>query len=100
MPPPFFCAVAESWACEELNLGPHAYQASSREREIDSQVPTRLPFTNILLSTSPIYEHLAHFGEHFAHLNGHHNGHQEVSPRGLPEGSEPPLSLAQRVAWS
>jgi hypothetical protein len=24
---------------------------------------------------SRIYEHLAHFREHFAHLNGHHNGH-------------------------
>jgi hypothetical protein len=28
-----------------------------------------------LLSMSPIYEDLAHFREHFAHLNGHRNGH-------------------------
>jgi hypothetical protein len=25
-----------------------------------------------------IYEHLAHFHEHFAHLNGHRNGHHRI----------------------
>jgi hypothetical protein len=59
----------------ELNYRPHAYQAASCEHESGSEVPTRLPFTNILLSMSRIYEHLANFREHFAHLNGHHNGH-------------------------
>src|ERR1700719_2262611 len=67
--------LTDSWACEELNLGPHAYQAASYEHELGSEVPTRLPFTNILLSMSRIYEHLAHFRAHFAHLNGHDNGH-------------------------
>jgi hypothetical protein len=54
---------------------PHAYQAGSYEREFGSEVLTRLPFTNILLSMSRIYEYFAHFREHFAHANGHHNGH-------------------------
>ncbi len=45
---------SDSWACEELNLGPHAYQAASYEHELGSEVPTRLPFTNILLSMSRI----------------------------------------------
>jgi hypothetical protein len=62
-----------------LNYRPHAYQAPSYERELGSEVPTRLPFTNILLSLSCICEHLAHFREHFAHLNGHHNGHHRGS---------------------
>jgi hypothetical protein len=65
----------EEWAWVELNYRPHAYQAASYEHEIGSEVPTRLPFTNILLSMSRIYEHLAHFRKHFAHLKGHHNGH-------------------------
>jgi hypothetical protein len=33
---------------------PHAYQAASYEHELGSEVPTRLPFTNILLSMSRI----------------------------------------------
>ncbi len=64
---------SDSWAWVELNYRPHAYQAASYEHELGSEVPTRLPFTNILLSMSRIYEHLAHFREHFAHANGHHN---------------------------
>jgi hypothetical protein len=67
--------ISDSWAWVELNYRPHAYQAASYEHEIGSEVPTRLPFTNILLSISRIYEHLAHLGEHFAHADGHHNGH-------------------------
>jgi hypothetical protein len=58
-----------------LNYRPHAYQAASYEHEIDLDVPTRLPFTNILLSISRTYEHLAQVNEPVAHLNGHHNGH-------------------------
>jgi hypothetical protein len=42
------------WAWVELNYRPHAYQAALYEREIGSEVPTRLPFTNILLSMSRI----------------------------------------------
>jgi hypothetical protein len=42
------------WAWVELNYRPHAYQAASYEHEIGSEVPTRLPFTNILLSISRI----------------------------------------------
>ena len=67
--------ISDLWAWVELNYRPHAYQAASYEHELGSEVPTRLPFTNILLSMSRIYERLAHFREHFAHLNGHHNGH-------------------------
>src|SRR6266404_1692659 len=63
------------WAWVELNYRPHAYQAASYEHELGSEVPTRLPFTNILLSFSRIHEHSARLREHFAHLNGHHNGH-------------------------
>ena len=63
------------WAWVELNYRPHAYQAASYEHEIGSEVPTRLPFTNILLSMSRIHEHSARLREHFARLNGHHNGH-------------------------
>ena len=44
----------DSWAWVELNYRPHAYQAASYEHEIGSEVPTRLPFTNILLSISRI----------------------------------------------
>jgi hypothetical protein len=66
--------TSDSWVWVE-ELPPHAYQAASHEHEIGFEVPTRLPFTNILLSTSRIYEHLAHFHEHFAHLNGHRDGH-------------------------
>jgi hypothetical protein len=57
---------------------PHAYQADSNEHELGSEVPTRLPFTNILLSMSRIQEHFAHFREHCAHANGHHNGHHRI----------------------
>src|SRR2546423_774231 len=39
-----------------------------------------LPFTNILLSFSRIHEHSARVREHFAHLNGHHNGHYALVP--------------------
>ena len=42
------------WAWVELNYRPHAYQAPSYEPELSSEVPTRLPFTNILLSMSRI----------------------------------------------
>jgi hypothetical protein len=42
------------WAWVELNYRPHAYQAASYEHELGSEVPTRLPFTNILLSISRI----------------------------------------------
>jgi hypothetical protein len=52
---------SDSWAWVELNYRPHAYQAASYEHELGSEVPTRLPFTNILLSTSRIYEHLRVF---------------------------------------
>jgi hypothetical protein len=45
---------SDSWAWVELNYRPHAYQAASYEHEIGSEVPTRLPFTNILLSISRI----------------------------------------------
>ncbi len=69
---------SDSWAWVELNYRPHAYQAASYEHNIGLEVPTRLPFTNILLSMSPIQEHLAHFHEHFAHSNGHHNGHHRI----------------------
>jgi hypothetical protein len=37
-----------------LNYRPHAYQAGSYEHELGSEVPTRLPFTNSLLSMSGI----------------------------------------------
>ena len=40
------------WAWVELNYRPHAYQAASYEHELGSEVPTCLPFTNILLSPS------------------------------------------------
>ena len=78
----------DSWAWVELNYRPHAYQAASCEHELRSEVPTRLPFTNILLSPSPIQEHLVHFREHFAHLNGHRNGHRSPC-RCLIEPEEP-----------
>jgi hypothetical protein len=42
------------WAWVELNYRPHAYQAASYEHKSGSEVPTRLPFTNILLSMSRI----------------------------------------------
>src|ERR1700694_1605551 len=76
--------IRHSWAWVELNYRPHAYQAASYEHEIGSEVPTRLPFTNILLSFSRIHEHSARLREHFAHLNGHHNGHHRD-----PRASEP-----------
>ena len=46
--------VNSRWAWVELNYRPHAYQAASYEHELGSEVPTRLPFTNILLSISRI----------------------------------------------
>ena len=46
--------ISDSWTWVELNYRPHAYQAASYEHEIGSEVPTRLPFTNILLSISRI----------------------------------------------
>src|SRR6266404_1668836 len=66
------------WAWVELNYRPHAYQAGLYEREFDSEIPIRLPFTNTLLRTSRIREHLAHLNEYSAHLNGHHNGHHHL----------------------
>jgi hypothetical protein len=63
------------WAWVELNYRPHAYQAGSYERELGLEILPSLPFTNILLSTSRIYEHIACIYEQFAHLNGHHYGH-------------------------
>ena len=68
----------EAWV--ELNHRPHGYRAGLSERELGSEVPTRLPFTNILLSISRIYEHPAHLRERFSRLNGHHNGHQLHQP--------------------
>jgi hypothetical protein len=44
----------DSWAWVDLNYRPHAYQAPSYEHELGSEVPTRLPFTNILLSMGAI----------------------------------------------
>jgi hypothetical protein len=35
---------SDSWACEELNLGSHAYQAASYEHEMGSEVLTSPPF--------------------------------------------------------
>jgi hypothetical protein len=86
------------WAWVELNYRPHAYQAASYEHESGSEVPTRLPFTNILLSMSHIYEHLAHFREQFAHLNGHHNGHHSPCDRYLIEPEEP-FPRRTQAAW-
>jgi hypothetical protein len=40
------------WAWVELNYRPHAYQAASHGPESQLEVPTGLPFTNILLSPS------------------------------------------------
>jgi hypothetical protein len=68
-------AAGSLWAWEELNLRPHAYQAASHEHELGSEVLTNPRVPNILLSMSRFCEHLAHFREHFARLNGHHNGH-------------------------
>jgi len=45
---------SDLWAWVELNYRPQAYQAASHEHELGSQVLTRLPFTNILLSMSRI----------------------------------------------
>jgi hypothetical protein len=50
-------------------------RAASYEHELGSEVPTRLPITNILLSFSRIREHSAPLREHFARVKGHHNGH-------------------------
>ena len=69
----YFNPLPLAWL--ELNYRPHAYQAASYEHELGSEVPTRLPFTNILLSFSRIHEDSARLREHFARLNGHHNGH-------------------------
>ncbi|HEX7423239.1 MAG TPA: hypothetical protein VF311_05035, partial [Terriglobales bacterium] len=76
------------WAWVELNYRPHAYQAVSYEYELGSEVPTRLPFTNILLSFSRIHEHSARLREHFARLNGHHNGHHSPCDRYLVDAEE------------
>src|SRR5450759_3126736 len=87
-------AISAKWAWVELNYRPHAYQAASYEHEIGSEVPTRLPFTNILLSMSRIYEHLAHFREHFARANGHHNGHHPFCRCVKPSVLRPPSRSA------
>jgi len=91
----------EIWAWVELNYRPHACQAASYEHDLGSEVPTRLPFTNILLSISRIQQHLARFRERFAYLNGHHERHR-VSPGGRTQDydgtprARPPDALAHR----
>jgi hypothetical protein len=77
-----------SWAWVELNYRPHAYQAGSCEHELGSEVPIRMPSTNILLRISRIQEHLGHFHEHFARANGPHNGHHR-DPRASEANSLP-----------
>ena len=84
--------VFRLWAWVELNYRPHAYQAASYEHELGSEVPTRLPFTKIALSTSRIYQHPAHFREHFAHVKGHHNGHHR-DPAGELVFASTPVEL-------
>ena len=65
----------ELWAWVELNYRPHAYQAGSYEHELGSKVLLRPTFTNILLSKSRLKNVLRAVREHFAHSNGHRNGH-------------------------
>jgi hypothetical protein len=79
---------SDSWAWVELNYRPHAYQAASYEHELSSEVPTRLPFPNILLSISAFTNMLRTFHEHFVHLNGHHNGHHSPCDRYLVDAEE------------
>ena len=52
-----FKVEAVKLVCERgvtVSQAAHAYQAASYEHELGSEVPTRLPFTNILLSISRI----------------------------------------------
>ena len=57
---------SDSWAWVELNYRPHDYRAASYEHELGSEVLTRLPFTNFLLSISRIQMNLQTEDEEFA----------------------------------
>jgi len=78
--------MLNEWAIEELNLGPHAYQAASYEHEFGPDVLTSPLFTNVLRIMSRIWEHLAHFRQHLPRANGHHNRHPHTpkSEGGVP----------------
>jgi len=75
---------------------PRAYHVASYEHEIGSEVPRgRSPNPRIGIGRRGIVPSMV-LWQYCEDLVPQ----REVSPRELPEGSEQPLSRAQRVAWS